>query len=777
MKKIPLLLLLTVVYMMSFAQVVKPKPSTVKLFFEKAFLHTDRDIYTPGDTLWFKAYLTNAQDKSLKELSRNLYVDLIDPNGHLLNSINIEIQNNQGHGDFTLPDSIPAGYYRIRAYTTWMRNFGNYFVFEKKIALLQPAKAGPATLKGKSLPGIAKEPSVRFFPESGSMIEGVAGIVAVKAEDANGKGLKASGVVLSSAGDTVTHFTCDSLGMGLMVLLPEAGHNYTASVKIGSRTFHYPVPAALKYGFALHVKQADTLVQAVISYRSPEAATPPKVNVFVKSAGRTIISKSVQVNNAQEELAIPNSLLPEGICSIILADQDGKPNCERLFFVHHPANEKDLQLTTGKLPSATTLNIQTTPGARLSMAIIQDGLLLKDSHTIASQIFLASELRGAIEQPARYFDPKNTNRFKELDNLMLTQGWRDYTWRRLADSALRISYGIEKGINVTGTVKNEARNKPIPNAHITLFAGQLKNAKLFMTQTDSAGRFMVEELPVIGNQAASLSSVNDKGKKVGRIYMDTLVPMPISTAPGLKETDTLSIPRYFTTRSNHFDRVTQLKEVKVSGKSKVIHLPNGRGYTPWGDSKIFNITPKDYEYKTLEWYLIQFTQAHEPKDIRQPGVAYFSDGRLVPPIITINDPDAPNGIRIPRKEERDLIYSLPLDKIKKIQVTPVAEIGGGIRRIVSLTIIDNGLEDNPGILSTNISGYYQAQTFYQPLSDDGAIQYTSHPTVAWQPDVRLDATGHAAIRVSNKPSTSYQVVVQGLSADGSPLSQVIHVKN
>jgi len=777
MKKIPLLLLLTVVYVMSHAQAVKPHPSTVKLFFEKAFLHTDRDIYTPGDTLWFKAYLINAQDKKLKELSQNLYVDLIDPNGHLLNSINIKVQNNEGHGDFALPDSIPAGYYRIRAYTTWMRNFGNYFVFEKKIALLQPAKTGSATLKGKQLPGIAKEPSVRFFPESGSMIEGVAGIVAIKAEDANGKGLKASGAVLSSAGDTVTHFTCDSLGMGLMVLLPEAGRSYTASVKIGSRIFHYQVPAALKYGFALHVKQIDTLVQAVISYRNAETSAPPTVNIFVKSVGRTIISKSVQVNGAQEQIAVPASLLPEGICTIILADQAGKPNCERLFFVHHPANGKELLLTSSKSASTTTLNLQTTPGARLSMAIIQDGLLLKDSHTMQSQIFLASELRGAIEQPARYFDPKNANRFKELDNLMLTQGWRDYTWRRLADSALRISYGIDNGINVTGTVKNEARNKPIPNAHITLFAGQLRGNKMFLTQTDSAGHFIVEDLPVFGTQTASLSSVNDKGKKAGRIYMDTLVPMPINTAPGLKETDTLSIPRYFTTQSKHFDRVTQLKEVKVSGKSKRLILPNGRSYSRWGEPKVFNITPKDYEYKTLAWYLIQFTPAHEPKDIRKPGVAYFSDGHLVPPILTINDPDALNGTRIPRKEELDLIYSLPLDKIKKIEATQVVDISGSIRYVIALTIIENGLQDNPGTLSTNIAGYYQAQTFYQPLSDDGAIQYTSRPTVAWQPDVRLDAAGHAAIRVSNKPSTSYQVIVQGLTADGSPLSQVLHVRN
>ena len=48
---------------------------------EKVYLHTDRTYYYPGDDIWFKAYLIDAFDRSLSDLSRNLHVELISPSG------------------------------------------------------------------------------------------------------------------------------------------------------------------------------------------------------------------------------------------------------------------------------------------------------------------------------------------------------------------------------------------------------------------------------------------------------------------------------------------------------------------------------------------------------------------------------------------------------------------------------------------------------------------------------------------------------------------------
>jgi hypothetical protein len=42
------------------------------MVFEKAYLHLDRDNYTSGEDIWFKAYLVDAMWNRLSENSRTL---------------------------------------------------------------------------------------------------------------------------------------------------------------------------------------------------------------------------------------------------------------------------------------------------------------------------------------------------------------------------------------------------------------------------------------------------------------------------------------------------------------------------------------------------------------------------------------------------------------------------------------------------------------------------------------------------------------------------------
>ena len=106
---------------------------SVPVFFEKAYLHTDRDVYGQGEDIWFKAYVVNAKHNTPINYSHNLYVELIDPATKILSRKVIRLENGLGNGDFKLSDSITAGTYRLRAYTNWMRNFGDNFIFEKNI--------------------------------------------------------------------------------------------------------------------------------------------------------------------------------------------------------------------------------------------------------------------------------------------------------------------------------------------------------------------------------------------------------------------------------------------------------------------------------------------------------------------------------------------------------------------------------------------------------------------------------------------------------------------
>jgi len=102
-----------------------------KLFFEKTYVQSDKAYYVAGEDVWFKAYLVNAQTGLRINTSNVLYVELISPVAKVITRETIYLQNGLGEGDFMLPDNAASGNYRIRAYTNWMQNFGDLFIFEK----------------------------------------------------------------------------------------------------------------------------------------------------------------------------------------------------------------------------------------------------------------------------------------------------------------------------------------------------------------------------------------------------------------------------------------------------------------------------------------------------------------------------------------------------------------------------------------------------------------------------------------------------------------------
>ena len=63
---------------------------------EKVYIHTDNGCYFVGDTLWYKAYVVRADDLLPTDISRILYVELLSPDGLLVERQQIVVSN-KGH--------------------------------------------------------------------------------------------------------------------------------------------------------------------------------------------------------------------------------------------------------------------------------------------------------------------------------------------------------------------------------------------------------------------------------------------------------------------------------------------------------------------------------------------------------------------------------------------------------------------------------------------------------------------------------------------------------
>jgi len=114
---------------------------------EKVYLQTDRDYYYPRETIWFKAYFGYSLPILRDTLSGVLYVDLISPSRERIDTRTYRIKEGVAWGEMQLDKALPEGEYYLRAYTNWMRNYGDSAICIKQIPVLPlDANIAQATL-------------------------------------------------------------------------------------------------------------------------------------------------------------------------------------------------------------------------------------------------------------------------------------------------------------------------------------------------------------------------------------------------------------------------------------------------------------------------------------------------------------------------------------------------------------------------------------------------------------------------------------------------------
>src|SRR3546814_7736487 len=105
-----------------------------------------------------------------------------------------------------------------------------------------------------------------------------------------------------------------------------------------------------------------------------------------------------------------------------------------------------------------------------------------------------SYLQRYVEDPTWYFDPSHSDAAGALDLLMLTQGWRRFTWERMLSAPPEaLSYKPEIDFEITGTVHDES-GTPLPYARLVMLAGRGREAFAAEDTADEEGniRFRTE---------------------------------------------------------------------------------------------------------------------------------------------------------------------------------------------------------------------------------------------------------------------------------------------
>lgn len=438
----------------SFAQIEENQKEYPR---EKIYLHFDRPFYVPGETIWYKAYLLNANSHAPSTISGIIYVELLGHSGEVIVRQILKAENGFANGEFLLPGSLAQGKFQVRAYTHWMRNFNQDFFFTREIMIYDPHIVQDSVKMDASFQAI----DLQFFPEGGSLVSGLTSKVAFKAIDETGKGICVKGEITDQDGFIVVPFESFHLGMGAFELKPEKGKTYLANlISENGKKIKYEFPAVSETGLVMTVDNSLSDVLRVIVKAKGLLANDLGGGLVLELQSGAQIYHTSQANLNRDlslSVEIPKKSLPTGINQITLFDSEGEPQSERLIFVNHH-DALSVKIKTNKLSYAPREKVQLSISVsdvhgdpvrgHFSLAVTDLGQLVypgKYENNILSNLLLTSELKGNIEKPGFYFNQENPDAETALDYLMLSQGWRRYLWRDMLDNQqASINYTAEK---------------------------------------------------------------------------------------------------------------------------------------------------------------------------------------------------------------------------------------------------------------------------------------------------------------------------------------------
>ncbi|MCO5936927.1 hypothetical protein NAF17_15395 [Mucilaginibacter sp. RB4R14] len=346
----------------------------------------------------------------------------------------------------------------------------------------------------------------QFFPEGGRLVNDLRSRVAFKVTQPGGNGVNAKGYIVDQNNNRIIDFATEHAGMGSFAFQPVTGNKYTAVVNNSSGVesrYALPIPDSQGYLLAVnHIGNDSVTIRITASpglINGQEAGIIAQQNGVVKYAAKVKMDKSVIVTQ------LPEARFNTGITQFTLFSSTGTPLAERLIFINRNDQLK-LNITSDKPAYNKHEKVKLTINTLAEKDIVQGSFSVAvtdeegvketndDGNGILADLLLTSDLKGYIEQPNYYFNEINKYRTKYLDLLLLTQGWRRFSWIDVKENKFNtLKYQPQKTLTVTGKVSTTS-NKPVAGGKVVLL-GKTKNGPVVIdTIADANGHFVFDDL-------------------------------------------------------------------------------------------------------------------------------------------------------------------------------------------------------------------------------------------------------------------------------------------
>ncbi|MCB8995646.1 MAG: TonB-dependent receptor plug domain-containing protein [Bacteroidales bacterium] len=381
---------------------------------------------------------------------------------------------------------------------------------------------------------------------------------------------------------------------------------------------------------------------------------------------------------------------------------------------------------------------------------------IKDDQNIVSNLLLDSDLKGKIENPAYYFSNWNPQKEKELDDLMLTNGWSRFSWPVvLSDNRIPPKFENEHGISISGKITRELFDIPLRDIKVTMSILNEFN-DVFTTRSREKGIFSFDNLDYSDTVSVSIEAVRASGRHNLVIYLD-------------EKTDSQD-------KNMHYQ--TKVKPKKRGEKGRYVELPDPSADDPYAEqnSRLYRI----HQEPTASNVIIV-----DEKYQAYANVGEIIQGRIAGVNVSGNHVNIRgNSSYYGNTDPLFLVDGMPVDaeyalgmnpmdveRIEVLKGNDAAIYGSRAANGVIAIYTKRGKFMKKGILDFEMLGYATPKEYYKPKYEYRADDpyEDDRRTIFWMPYLLTDSDGRTSFEFyTSDIKGPYVIKVEGLSDSGIP---------
>lgn len=752
---------------------------------ESVFLHTNKTMYIVNEEVWLKGYVYDRHNGKPFSETTTVHVGLYNVDGKKFDDYHFKASNGYFKGNIAVDSMLASGEYYLRSSTNWMKNFIEDDSFVQKITILNEKLIE----KAKSV----REYDIQFLPEGGNLIEDAPGVMGVKVTDANGYGVKiVEGSVFDTNDTQVARFYTSIFGLGKFNFNPKAGIEYVAKIKFddgSTKTTKIQKPS--KVGISFTVKSVNNdqfVISLTTNVATKEIINEKQFYLLVHKDGQANkIPITFPKNKLYVSKVLNKEVLNKGMNILTLFNPDGRPIAERLIFNY--ADFLDAELEISKLSTASdSLNIQVklldTAKAlqNLSVSVLPGNTIsYNQKNSIYSTFYLKPYVKGFIENPKYYFKDVTPKKEKDLDLLLMTQGWSRYDWTNIFKGAPNRFFEFENGIDLEGSIYNK---------------GVTSNDKLLVSFPDNRSRyldildnrFLIQRNFPVKGETLEFTLIREN-RKLAKVNIDLNIrlggiPNEIETtwkekADFINDNDSedVIVPSItYADNTINLNEVTVIEEKLKTTVEKNTLIPKylSRKMTEVTENLEFSLPYvtdiiRSRGYNVLEG--LQFGSTSRVI-IRSIIPSSFLGGNTYPiPIIYLDNARLPNF---------DILYKMPTTEIESFMIDKTGSFegargAGGVIRIYTRRLPrdynDHYSRDENVFKYELKEGFEPVKKFYTPkYTSYLSNEFENFGTIHWVPELQTDENGIATFKILNTFQSNVSFFIEGMGSEGQLIS-------